>query len=150
VVGQGEGTLRDELMALRSELGLTDVVRFEGFREDIERVFRAIDAYVVSSSSEGFSLTTVQAMATRVPVVSTRCGGPEEILADGGGLLVPHSRPEELAAALERLFRSRSLGDDLGSRGLAIARKRFGRDRMAGQYEALYEECIAQAAGADR
>ena len=139
VIGEGGGEFRDRLLAQRSELGLQDVVRFEGFRADTERVFRAADAFVISSESEGFSLTTVEAMATGLPVVATRCGGPEEILADGGGLLVPRGRPEELAAALERLANHAPLRAALGDRGARIARERFGRDRMVRDYERLYE-----------
>ena len=44
------------------------------------RVLRGLDALLCSSTSEGFSLTICQALASGIPVVSTRCGGPEEIL----------------------------------------------------------------------
>ena len=52
-------------------------------------VLAAMDVYALTSTTEGFSLTTVQAMACATPVVATRCGGPEEIVDDGEtGILV--------------------------------------------------------------
>src|SRR5690606_23062610 len=104
IVGQAPGPLYEQLVALRDSLGLRDAVQFTGFRPDVERLMAAFDLFTITSDSEGFSIATVQAMASRQPIVATRCGGPEEILVDGvTGALVPTGSPEALADEIHRL-----------------------------------------------
>ena len=143
VVGEGQGALLERLRALRARLGLEEVVDFAGFREDIPRVLADLDVYLLTSSSEGFSLSTVQALASRLPVVATRCGGPEEIISHGvHGLLVEPGRPEAVAAAIRRLVRSPGEARALAAAGREMVEERFTVDRMVKQYERLYEECL--------
>jgi len=139
------GPLHGELLALRSELGLDDMVTFTGFREDTPSVFAALDAYVLSSSQEGFSLSTVEAMAAGKPVVATRSGGPEEIITHGhDGLLVPVGDPEALADALDRVRSNPELSRALGDRGRVTARERFSVERMVAEYAAIYQELLGR------
>ncbi len=143
VAGQGSGALRDELLALRTELGLEERVAFLGFRRDVPRLLATFDAVVSSSSSEGFSLAIVEALALGRPVVATRSGGPEEILRQGEtGLLLPTGDPAALADGLERLWREPELGARLGAAGDKDVRKRFAVERMVGDYAAIYREVL--------
>ena len=78
-----------ELLALRNGLGLTDAIDFIGFHPDITDVLPAFDVHLSSSVTAGFSLTIVEAMAAGLSVVSTRSGGPQQIVRHGEtGLLV--------------------------------------------------------------
>jgi glycosyltransferase involved in cell wall biosynthesis len=150
IIGQAEGGLYERLVALRGELGLADDVRFLGFRDDVPRLLQALDAVVLTSRSEGFSLATVQAMAAGVPVVATRCGGPEEILTDGcTGLLVENGSPEAVAAGIERLRADKGLREALGRAARHDAESRFTLEAQLRAYDALYEECI-EARGRSR
>lgn len=143
VAGDDRGPLLGELVGLRDSLGLRDRVVFAGFRPDVERVLNALDTFVVSSSSEGFSLAAVQAMASGVPVVATRCGGPEEIFTHGrDGLLVPVGAPEEIAAAVERIRADGELRDALVRAALRRAADDFSAAGMVRRYEALYLEAL--------
>lgn len=143
IAGDLEGGLFPDLRRLRDALGLQKRLRFLGFRSDVERVFGALDIFVCSSHSEGFSLTTVQAMASGVPVVATRSGGPEEIITDGvDGLLVPPGDPEGLAAAVLQLSRDEGLGRKLVRQARAVSEQGFSIDRMLGEYERLYGEAL--------
>src|SRR5207244_3005900 len=83
IVGDGDEGYTRELAALRDQLGLSNDLTFAGFRSDIHRAMATFDVYALTSRSEGFSLSTIEAMASGVPVVATRCGGPEQILDDG-------------------------------------------------------------------
>ncbi len=115
VIGEGSGALLEELLRLRAELGLQQIVHFAGFRPDVSLPLRNFDAFVLSSRSEGFSIATVQAMASGLPVVATRSGGPEEIVTDGiDGLLVPPDDPASLAAAILRVATDEALRAILG------------------------------------
>lgn len=145
VVGQAKGPLFRELEALRDRLGLGDVVSFVGFRQNVERWINACDVYVISSSAEGFSLSTVQALACGTPVVATRCGGPEEIVEDGRtGLLVDAGSPEALAGAIETLVRDADRRSRLARAAPDSVRKRFTLDAMLDEYERLYAECSSK------
>lgn len=141
IVGHTEERLYAELLALRASLGLDDVVAFTGFREDVERILNALDLFIITSNAEGFSLATVQAMACGVPVVATRCGGPEEIIDDGvTGILTEPGEPELLASAIQRLGHDADLRLRLTAAARGIAANRFSIDAMIRGYEALYEE----------
>ncbi len=140
IAGDTSGHLYPGLAALRSALALESRVTFAGFRRDVPEVLRAFDALALSSRTEGFSLATVQAMATGIPVVATRSGGPEEILADGTtGLLVPTDDPAALAAAMRRLRDQPDLRDRLARAGLRSVHARFNRTSMIEAYQRRYD-----------
>jgi glycosyltransferase involved in cell wall biosynthesis len=145
VVGEkGSGKLMQELLELRAELGLQDVVYFAGFRPDITPPLRSFDAFVLSSKSEGFSIATVQAMASGLPVLATRSGGPEEIITDGvDGLLVPRADSAALAAGMLRLAGDGELRTRLGAAARASARAKFSLAKMLESYEQIYDAALA-------
>jgi glycosyltransferase involved in cell wall biosynthesis len=69
-----------------------------GFSRDTIPVYDASDVLLVTSNRESFGLTIVEAMARGVPVVATRCGGPEELISDGEtGFLVDIGDTEAMA-----------------------------------------------------
>jgi glycosyltransferase involved in cell wall biosynthesis len=145
VVGEGSGALLENLLRLRAELGMQEIVHFVGFRQDITLPLRSFDAFVLSSKSEGFSIATVQAMASGLAVVATRSGGPEEIVTDGvDGLLVPRADPEALAAGMLRLAGDSELRTTLGRNARASAREKFSLDRMLESYEEIYDAALEQ------
>lgn len=142
-VGDDRGPLLSELLVMRDAFGLKDKVIFTGFRDDAERILSSLDVFVITSKVEGFSLATVQAMAAGVPVVATRCGGPEAILEDGQtGLLVDVGAPVQIADAVERVSHRGRLRDQLVSRALCRAREDFSVESMVRQYEILYDRAI--------
>jgi glycosyltransferase involved in cell wall biosynthesis len=144
IVGQGSGPLLEELERRRAALGLDGACTFAGFRSDVADVLRALDVFVLSSSDEGFSLATVQAMATGLPVVATKCGGPEQIVgASGAAVLVPPRDPRSLAGAVLRVLEDSSLARHLGEAGRARAVEAFSLQRMVGRYSELYERCLS-------
>ncbi len=112
-------------------------------RDDVSSVMAALDAYVLSSNDEGFSLALVQAMAAGLPVVATACGGPQEIIGSSKSvLLVEPGDIEGLAASMGRILSDRSLAAGLGRRARARARERFSVERMLRAYDALYRSLV--------
>jgi glycosyltransferase involved in cell wall biosynthesis len=143
----GRGSRRDELMALVAELGITNLVRFMGLRQDIPDMMRAADGFVLSSDSEGLPLVLLQASAAALPIVATNVGGNGEAVADGqSGYLVPPGDPEALAAGMCRVAdldaadRAR-----LGEAGLRRVREMFEAERIVDQWEQLYGELLRRA-----
>jgi len=98
----GEGSSRNELEELVTQLGLTERVALPGFVVDPYPFFRSADLFVLSSEWEGFGNVIVEALECALPVVSTDCpSGPSEILEDGRyGRLVPVGDAAALASAM--------------------------------------------------
>jgi glycosyltransferase involved in cell wall biosynthesis len=87
----GDGRLRRELMHLAEELGISDQVVFLGMldRDQVRKEMLSCDAFVLSSHYETFGVVLIEALACGKPVVATACGGPECIVNDRNGVLVP-------------------------------------------------------------
>ncbi len=146
IVGERTEPLHGQLVELRDRLGLSDRLSFWGFRSDVPDVMAAFDILAISSSSEGFSLAAIQAMAAGTPVVATRSGGPEQIMTDGvDGLLVPTRSPVDLAAAIRRLVAEPALGTHLANAARTTARERFSLSAMLDGYHELYLELVDPA-----
>ena len=78
--------------------GIKNNVYFLGMRSDISAILKLIDLYVVSSKSEGVSLSIPEAMASGIPVITTNVGGNQEVIIKGQcGFLVPPGQPEIMA-----------------------------------------------------
>lgn len=79
----GEGEDRQKLEALNLELGTTECVHLLGYHTNPHAIVSKMDAFVCSSRAEGYSLVIAEALSMGVPVISTNCAGPNELLADG-------------------------------------------------------------------
>ena len=135
----GEGPLRGALEEQIARLGLGDRVRLLGQRSDIERIFAALDVFVLCSRSEGMSNTILEAMASGTPVVATRVGGAEELVEDGRtGLLVPREDTPALAGALARLADDAVARCEMGFASRIKAETEFSLQRMLHDYDRLY------------
>lgn len=98
------------------ELGIDDAVEFCGYLpvKELRDKLRTLDLFVVPSHQEGLCISALEAMACGCPVVSTRCGGPEEfVLDDETGFLVAFD-PTEMADAIIRVLRNPKLRQRLG------------------------------------
>jgi glycosyltransferase involved in cell wall biosynthesis len=137
----GEGSARPALEALVRDLGLGARVDMPGYAVRPWPWYDEAACLVVSSRSESFGLTLVEAMARGLPVVSTDCMGPREILEDGRfGALVPFGDPVALAAALDAALA------DPGDPAPRLAQAaRFGLERIVDSYDELITRVIAAA-----
>jgi glycosyltransferase involved in cell wall biosynthesis len=86
-VMHGEGELAGEVHGLRARLGLADVLELRGPDQPVSRTLAESDVLVISSDNEGVTLTSFEATAAGVPVISTDVGSQASVVADG--LLCP-------------------------------------------------------------
>ncbi len=86
----GDGADRQKYEDLASELDLQDYCTFHGYvdNNNLERYLSLSNALVISSKIETFCISGIESMACGLPVVSTRCGGPEDYITDEVGILV--------------------------------------------------------------
>ena len=139
-VFDGDAAERDIAQTIQS-LGLGPVVLRTGFRADAAQLAGTLDVLACASFEESFGLTLVEAGARAVPVVATRCGGPEEIVVDGvTGLLVPVGDAPGMAAAVGTLLDTPQRARALGRAGQWHVRRHFNLDTMVTQHLDLYLE----------
>jgi glycosyltransferase involved in cell wall biosynthesis len=147
----GDGEERANLESLARELGLSERVHFAGWVGSPWDLAPEIDVFAVPSRREGFGITVVEAMMSRVPVVASAVGGiPEIVDHERTGLLVRVGDPSALANAIGRLFDDPRLRERLVGAAEAAASERFRPEKMAASYEALYEEALTKRASMNR
>jgi glycosyltransferase involved in cell wall biosynthesis len=99
----GDGERRTEIEALVDRLGLRDVTTFTGWVKEVQAVYAALDCFVLSSRNEGLPVSMIEAMAARVPCVSTDVGGVRDLIIDPTyGALTPPDDAPALAAGIIR------------------------------------------------
>lgn len=140
----GGGALRPALESLVHELGLAGAVHFAGEQRSRTNLHRGFDISVLSSISEGFPNTLVEAMAAANPVVATAVGGCVDAVADGEtGLLVPPAQPEALADAMFRLCDSAELRATFAAAGEKRAREQYNASTVVDVLERTYAQLSA-------
>ena len=125
----GDGPDRPSLKQAAQAAGLDAIVIFEGAvnQDEILKIYREADIFVLASFAEGLPVVLMEAMAMEVPCISTYVAGiPELIRNEVDGILVMPSDDRALAAAIERLM----LDPDLRAR-LGVA----GRQRVMEKYD---------------
>lgn len=140
----GEGREKAALGARARELGVGDRVVFAGFRSDVQRFYPIMDVSVLTSLSEGLSITILESMSFGIPVVATAVGGNPELVRDGeSGFLVPSKDVASFADAVVRVLGDRALAERLGRAGRTIVERDFALDTVARRYEQLYRDVLA-------
>jgi glycosyltransferase involved in cell wall biosynthesis len=143
----GDGPRRDGLERLTAELGVADRVRFLGQLPNPEAVARAAacDLFVMPGVEEPFGVAFVEAMAAGLPAIGSRGeGGPEDIAAAGGGMvLVAPDDTGALAAEISRLSDDRGELVRLGAEARRTVAESFTWERCGEQTVAAYRTALA-------
>jgi glycosyltransferase involved in cell wall biosynthesis len=131
--------LKTNLMQRINQLGLQNVVTVDGSSPDIELEIKNSDIVLNFSQSESFSQTCAEASAFGRPIISTRCGGPEEIIDDNvTGLLVCIGDVSAMSAAILRMAYSQSLRQTFGEAGYISVRKKFSSPEFRLNFQKLW------------
>ncbi|SCG67479.1 glycosyltransferase family 4 protein [Micromonospora halophytica] len=141
VVIAGDGPYRDELVDQARRLHLDDTVRFAGFMDSTQlpAVLAATDATVVPSLYEPFGMIALEAAAAGAPLAVADTGGLAEIVEPGvTGVTFPHSDPDALAGAVDRLLGDEVFARRVARRARTMVGERYGwatiAARTAGSY----------------
>lgn len=138
----GSGKEAGHLRSLVRALDAKRDIHFTGAlpRCRVRQQMWAANALVLPSDYETFGVVAVEALSTGIPVVATRCGGPEEIVSEETGDLVPRGDQDGLAAAMERVLHRRFDPNALHE----SAHRRFGHDVIAKRLRDVYSKVIGQ------
>lgn len=118
-------------------------VRFLGWRSDIETVYAAADAVVLTSDNEGMPVSLIEAALCGVPSVTTGVGSAAEVVQDGVNGFVVSTRVGSLAARLTRLLADEALRRRMGEAARTHAEGAYTGRRLVSDTEAIYERLAA-------
>jgi len=136
----GAGKLENKLKEEAKNLNIADHMLFLGFREDTHELLKVMDIFVLSSISEGFPLSLIEAMAAGLPVVATDVGGIREVYELGADIrLVKAEDPHALAQAIKGLIRDRNFKSQ---RNHELACRYFSVENMVKNYVTLYDSLL--------
>jgi glycosyltransferase involved in cell wall biosynthesis len=139
----GDGETRAEFEILAQSLGIQDRVEFLGERHDVPRLLADSDIFVLSSVSEMFPISILEAMRAGLPVVSSNVGGVSEAIIDGQtGLLVPSGSIEAMTKALTTLTQDGDLRVRLGRAGRQSFVDKFLGAFMEDKFRLVYTEVL--------
>ncbi len=141
----GDGPDRSQAEMLASELGICERVHFLGKQESVTELLPLADLMLMPSELESFGLAALEAMACRVPAISTRVGGVSELIDDGvTGFLFPVGDVEGMAQCAIRLLQDPERLEALGAAARQTAQDRFCSSRIIPLYEKYYEQVVGQ------
>ena len=134
IVGEGisEVLLRDQV----ESSDLKDTVFFVGRVTDdqLPKYYQAADLFVLPTLYEGFGIVYLEALASGLPILSTKVGAVPEVIGEAGVLIEPR-RPEILAREILRLAGDKKLREEISRRGLDRVRERYDQEKLLKIYE---------------
>ena len=140
----GDGPLRERVRVLLANAGAGQFAWLPGERNDVPRIMRSFDLFVLPSLAEGISNTILEAMASGLPVLATAVGGNSELIQAGvTGTLVPRDDPESMARAMRAYAESAELCKSQGSNARRTVERMFGIEAMVNTYMAVYDNMLA-------
>ena len=125
------------------ELGDDVSVRVRTSNEELADLYRNALCLALSSDEEGFGMVVIEAMASGIPVVATKCGGPDGIITDGhDGFLVPVGDVTALADRLAVLARDAELRREMGRRARHTVEERYSAEKAGQAFLSVYDELL--------
>lgn len=138
----GHGSERKHLQELITRYNLQQNIILLGQKntEEVNQSLCSSDAFVLASRSETFGVAYIEAMACGLPVIATRCGGPEEFVTEQNGVLVPVDDVAALAKSIEFMYthhaqyNRKAIAED--------CKKRFSPEIIAKQLTEIFKEIV--------
>ncbi len=141
VIFVGDGPEKEGLEKRAEKRGMRGRAIFTGVRRDVERLYAAMDVFVLPSTcSEAFGMVIIEAMAMGKPVIGTEVGGIPELISDGrNGLLIPPGNAKALAAAIRKCMADRDLAARIAAGGRLTVESQFSEDALGERFEEVLE-----------
>jgi glycosyltransferase involved in cell wall biosynthesis len=138
----GDGIYLERFKKMAKELGVYEKCKFYGeiLPAEINNFYSRLDIYVLASRDETFGVVIVEAMACGLPVIATKCGGPEEIITRDTGVLVEKENAEELAGAIVSVSENLALYNRNIIREYAL--EKYGRQAFVTEITRIYKDVL--------
>jgi glycosyltransferase involved in cell wall biosynthesis len=136
----GDGPEKLKLVTMISEAQIGDRFHLLGECNFVPTLLAASDLYVLPSNSEELSISIIEAMFSRLPIIATEVGDNSYLVHhELNGFLVPKGRPDLLAEKISYMLLNRELWNDMGRLSLEIAQSQFSNSTMLNKYRELYK-----------
>jgi glycosyltransferase involved in cell wall biosynthesis len=136
----GDGPDSDEVRAKATKPNLAGSVHLAGQRSDVAMWYRAADVYVIPSLLEGLSNTMIEALASGLPVISTRVSGSSVLIEPPvAGIVVDVGNVKQLAAAIEKLLKEELIRRQLSKNARLTFEKHFSLETSSNKIISLYK-----------
>ena len=138
----GDGIERKYLEEQAEVLGLKDSVHFYGRkgREDYSALYGNYDCFVLPSNAETFGVVIIEGFACGLPCIATRCGGPEYIVDESNGMIVPQKDKDALAQAMMLIKENKKRYDP--NQIIEKARSKYSYEFIGKQLFNVYREVM--------
>lgn len=139
----GDGSLRTQLEELTSELNIKDKVFFEGriSNDDVPEALSKMDLFCVTSVSESFGVSVLEAMSVGIPVVATDAPGFKEIIENNKtGILVPRRDTDMICNAMYNLMKNEEMRKTLSMNAMKMVKEKFELKNNVNDMISLYEK----------
>lgn len=132
----GDGPLMASLLSLSKSLDIEDQVVFTGIisRNEIPNIFTNSHAFIHPSRYETQGIVIIEALATGRPVISTKCGGPNDVIKEGDGYLIPIDDEQAIVDSMKNMMKNKWDSESISERCI----QRFGKSVIIDQLEELY------------
>lgn len=138
----GDGIMKASLIETVRALNLSENVTFHGQlkRERIADLYESEDCFVLPSSTETFGVAYVEAMAAGLPVIATRCGGPEDFVNDSNGILIDVDDLTQLKEAIKYMYIHYKDYDAIKIK--EDVTEKFSPEIVANRIKSIYEDIL--------
>lgn len=141
----GAGREAKKLHTLVSDLGLSDKVTFTGAldRKAVAEILQFHDCFVLPSRFETFGIVFIEALASGIPVIATKCGGPEDFVTENVGYLIPPESEQDCSQAMMDAIARREYWSLQSDSLRDYVLKRYGKRIVTQKISKIYDQvCI--------
>lgn len=143
IVGDGkdEELIRQKVI----DLELQNKVIFAGYQFDTAPFYKIMNVFCIASQREGFGLVAAEAMLHQLPVIATRVGGLQNVVADGKtGILIQPNQPQKIADSIIELHESKELVQRFAKNGYQRAMENYTEERYVKDVRTLYSDLLSK------
>lgn len=139
----GTGDEVENLKKLAIELGIADRTRFVGFvpKEEVKDLMACLDYYVIASDYEGTSVSLLEAMYNRKPILASKVTGIKDTVSENEALFFEVRNPEQLKKQLITFFENQSLREELSENAFKRYSRQYDYEVMIAQYLEVISNC---------
>ena len=134
----GDGPLLEEMKRFAEELNISENLTFAGNVRDIGKLLEKSDVFVLSSTTEAFPVSIVEAMSYSLPVIATDVGGVSDVVHENG-ILVASQNKEQLTDAMKRMIENVSFRKKCAECSFRDV-QRFSVEKIVDRYSEVYDE----------
>ena len=136
----GDGPEKNKLKKLAKSLGISKNVKFLGWRRDVADILNISDIFVLSSCTEGFSLSLMEAMYMKKVCVVSNIKQNKILIKKENGFIFPPDNSEELSKILLFLIKNKGIWRKFGDQARKTVKTQFSMKKMIKNYEMLYKK----------